>query len=185
MRLWRVAASTRTYAADDITRNKRRAAPSVSPPLGGRTTYVVGLGALSGSGAAVRPGRWNDHGQKVVYCAQTPSLAVLETAAHVDSGGLPLNRFLVAIEVPDDVWARRDHLDLATLDPSWSAIPAGLASVQAGAKWLVSMRTALLLVPSVIVHEESAVLINPAHVDAAGITARVVRKFEYDLLFRR
>lgn len=157
MRLWRVAASTCTYGSDDI----------------------------SGSGAAVRPGRWNDHGQTVVYCAQTPSLAVLETAAHVDNGGLPLNRFLVAIEVPDDVWARRDLLDLVTLDPSWSAIPAGLASVQAGAKWLLSMRTALLLVPSVIVYEESAVLINPAHADAAGITARVVRKFEYDLLFRR
>lgn len=155
--LWRVAASTRTYGADD----------------------------LSGTGAAARPGRWNDDGQKIVYCAQTPSLAVLETAAQVDSGGLPLNRFLVAIEVPDDVWARRDHLDLVTLDPSWSAIPAGLASVQVGAKWLLSMRTALLLVPSVIVYEEFAVLINPAHADAAGITAKVVRKFEYDLLFRR
>jgi hypothetical protein len=30
-------------------RNKRRAAPSVSHPLGGRTTYVVGLGALRGT----------------------------------------------------------------------------------------------------------------------------------------
>ena len=30
-----------------LMRNKRRAAPSVSLPLGGRTTYVVGLGALS------------------------------------------------------------------------------------------------------------------------------------------
>lgn len=157
--LWRVAASTRTHGADDISK--------------------------SGTGAAARPGRWNDDGQKVVYCAQTPSLAVLETAAHVDSGGLPLNRFLVAIEVPDDVWARRDHLDLVSLDASWSAIPAGLASVQVGTKWLLSMRTALLLVPSVIVYEESAVLINPADANAAGITAKVVRKFEYDLLFRR
>lgn len=132
----------------------------------------------------MHPGRWNDDGEKVVYSASTPSLAVLETAAHVDSGGLPLNRFLVAIDVPDDVWTRREILDVSTLDPSWSAIPAGLVSVQAGSQWLLAMRSALLLVPSVIVHEESAVLINPAHPDARHITAKVVRKFEYDLLFR-
>ena len=37
-------------------RNKRRAAQSVSHPLGGRTTYVVGLGALSGVRAGFRCG---------------------------------------------------------------------------------------------------------------------------------
>ena len=35
-------------------RNKRRAAPSVSPPRGGRTTYVVGLGALASKTTNVR-----------------------------------------------------------------------------------------------------------------------------------
>ena len=39
--------------------------------------------------------------------------------------------------------------------------------------------------PSDIVYEESIVLVNPVHPDARQITAKVVRKVEYDLLFRR
>lgn len=156
MKLWRIAASTRSYAADD----------------------------LSGAGAAKSPGRWNADWEPVVYCAAMASLAVLETAAHVNSAGLPLNRFLVEIDVPAAVWARRKSLRVATLDPSWAAVPAGLVSIRAGSRWLKLRSSALLQVPSVIVPEESATLINPAHADAAGIKARVVRRFEYDLLFR-
>ena len=156
MKLWRIAASTRHYGADDI----------------------------SGTGAGISPGRWNSDGIKVVYCAPTRAMAVLETAAHVDNGGFPLNRFLVALEVPDDIWRRREILDSVSLDPQWSAIPAGLASADFGTGWVRRGATALVELPSVIVHEESIVLINPAHPDASQITARVVRKFEYDLLFR-
>ena len=156
MKLWRLAASTRTYGADD----------------------------LSGAGAAKYPGRWNEANQRVVYCAGHPSLAVLETAAHIDDAGLPLNRFLVEIDVPDAVWARSEMLDVATLGATWEAIPAGQDSVRAGSAWYRAGRTALLQVPSVIVPEERAVLINAVHVDAARIKARIVRQFDYNRLFR-
>jgi RES domain-containing protein len=154
--LWRIAAETRKYSADD----------------------------LSGAGAAARPGRWNDDGQSVVYAAPTIALAVLETAAHVDDGGLPLNRFLVRIGVPDDAWRAREELDPARLPPAWSAIPAGKASVRIGADWLNSARSLIMLVPSVIVPEERAALINPLHADAKRLVAEVVRPFEYNRLFR-
>lgn len=140
---------------------------------------------LSGQGAAIHPGRWNDKGEAVVYAAETRSLCVLETAAHVDASGFPLNRFLVEIRVPDELWEAREIADAADLDPAWSAIPAGMASARHGSAWLLSKRSLLLLVPSVIVPEESVVLINPAHADASRVSARVIRKFEYDLLFRR
>jgi len=42
----------------------------------------------------------------------------------------------------------------------------------------------VLLVPSVIVHEEWVVLINPAHPGASRVSARTVRGFEYNKLFR-
>lgn len=156
MILWRIAADTRKYAADD----------------------------LGGGGAAASPGRWNDEKQPVLYTAPTIAIAVLETAAHVDDAGLPLNRYLVRIEVPDDVWAAREELDLATLPVTWSAIPAGRASVKIGSEWLASMRSPILLVPSVIVPEEWAGLVNPRHPFAKRITASIVRLFEYNRLFR-
>ena len=156
MNLWRIAAETRKYGADD----------------------------LSGAGAAKNPGRWNDDGQPAVYAAPTIAMAVLETAAHVDDSGLPLNRYLVRIEVPDSVWAARHVTDVSGLSATWSAIPAGRVSVQAGADWLRGMTTAILQVPSVIVPEEPIALINPLHPDAKTIVARIVRLFEYNRLFR-
>jgi RES domain-containing protein len=156
VKLWRIAAETRTYATTD----------------------------LSGNGAATRPGRWNDYKEPVIYCAPTIALAVLETAAHVDDTGLPLNKFIVEIDVPDNVWGRRETLDVAMLPPAWAAIPAGRASVAIGSEWLSSLRSAILMVPSVIIPEELAALINPKHGDATVITARALRIFEYDRLFR-
>ena len=156
MKLWRIAAETRSYPAD----------------------------SLSGGGAAVSPGRWNEQKQAVVYSAPTIAIAVLETAAHIDDAGLPLNRFLVEIDVPDEVGALHEEVKPAALPPAWSAIPAGRASVHFGADWLTSLRTPILLVPSVIVPEEPAALINTLHPMSCKITAKVVRPFEYNKLFR-
>jgi RES domain-containing protein len=156
VRLWRIATETRRYRADD----------------------------LSGRGAATHPGRWNDDGQAVLYCAPAIAMAVLETAAHIDTTGLPLNRFLVAIDVPDAVWAARTILSSATLPVTWRAIPAGSASVAAGSRWWTAGASAILEVPSAIVPEEPACVLNPGHADAAAFSATVVRAFEYDLLFR-
>lgn len=156
MNLWRIASETRRYPAQDV----------------------------SGEGARLRPGRWNEHGQPALYAACSISLAVLETAAHVDEDGLPLNRFLVRLEVPEAVWEAREALDPASLQPAWLSIPAGRASVKPGATWLASERAPLLVVPSAIVPEEPVVVVNPLHPRAREIGATVVRPFSCDRLFR-
>ncbi len=158
MKLWRIAAETRTYTADDLS----------------------GAGAATPTGA----GRWNGAGEPVVYCAPTIAMAVLETAAHIKAPGLPLNRFLIEINVPDTVWARRTTVNAAQLPPAWSAIPAGLASVRFGSAWLAQKNSPILEAPSVIVPEESITIINPQHPLAKKITARVVRLYDYSGLFR-
>jgi hypothetical protein len=66
-----------------------------------------------------------------------------------------------------------------------AAIPAGRVSVQSGVDWLRGMTAAILEVPSVIVPEEKAALINPLHPDAKTLSAKTIRLFEYDKLFRR
>ncbi len=111
-------------------------------------------------------------------------MAVLETAAHIDNVGLPLNRYLLEINVPDAVWGAAEELDIASLLPTWSAIPAGQASVKIGSAWLTTLRSPILLVPSAIVPEERIALVNPKHPDCKGIAARTARLFEYNRLFR-
>ena len=82
------------------------------------------------------------------------------------------------------VWRKRTELDPNALPPTWSAIPAGATSAGIGSDWLKSLRSAILMVPSVIVPEEQAALINPAHPDAVKVKAKVVRPFEYNKVFR-
>ena len=150
--LWRIAADTPQWGADD----------------------------LSGKGAALRGGRWNHAGEHAAYAATSVSLAAWETRAHFGHGTrLPWNRFLVRIDVPNDVWAARETV-AKPLPVGWDAIPEGLVSRALGSGWLRSKRSALLVVPSVIVSEECNVLINPAHADAQRIKAVKLRKFVYD-----
>jgi RES domain-containing protein len=156
VKLWRIAAETRAYPATD----------------------------MSGGGAALRPGRWNGDKEPIIYSALTISMAVLETAAHIDDTGLPLNRYLIELNVPELIWTSREVVNPRKLPSTWAAIPAGRASVKVGSEWLSSLRSAILVVPSVIVPEESVVLINPRHVEAAKSKAKSVRLFEYNRLFR-
>lgn len=150
--LWRIAADTPQWSADD----------------------------LSGQGAAHAGARWNRPGEAVAYASTSISLAAWETRAHLGRGvELPWNRFLVRIDVPDDVWAR--SAALARPPPvGWDAIPEGRVSRELGSRWLASAGGALLRVPSVIVAEEDNVLIDPAHPEATRLVATKVRKFVYD-----
>ena len=150
--LWRIASDKNTYAADD----------------------------LSGAGAERTGGRWNRRGRPAVYTSSTIALACLETVVHLNVGRLPLNRYLIRVDAADDVWAARQvHLP-ENLPLGWSAIPEGKESLDVGDAWLSALTSALLVVPSVIVPEESNVLVNPRHPDAGKISATKVRVWSYD-----
>ena len=135
---------------------------------------------MSGKGAASKGARWNHPGELVTYAATSISLAAWETRAHFGRGAaLPWNRFLVRIDVPDDVWAARQMLSRPP-PVGWNAIPEGIVSRNEGSIWLKAGTSALLAVPSVIIDEEDNILINPAHVDSVRIVASKVRRFVYD-----
>jgi RES domain-containing protein len=152
-----------------------------------RTAYRLGTDTpayeaddLSGKGAEITGGRWNEKGVAVVYAAENRSLACLETLVHLAAGGLPFNRYLVEISIPDPVWAAARREAPASLPVGWDAEPASRASISFGTAWLRSGSAAVLVIPSVIVPEECCVLVNPAHPDSAGITAVKSRRWLYD-----
>ena len=136
---------------------------------------------LSGMGAKITGGRWNSIGTPMLYCSANIALATLETLRFIRTGPLPLNRYLVRIEVPDPVWDMREVL--SPLPAAWDAIPSGLASRRAGDQWVASRRSPLLAVPSVIVPDECNVLINPLHPAIARVVATTVRRWVYDPRF--
>ncbi len=150
--VWRIATDTPTYTSDD----------------------------LSGEGAKVTGGRWNRAGMPVVYTSESIALACMETLVHLKASGLPLNRYLVRIDVPDPVWQAAKVFDAKTLPIGWDAIPEGKVSLDFGDQWLTGNSSALLVVASVIVPQEKNILINPAHPDATKITATKISKWLYD-----
>lgn len=155
--VWRIAADTATYPADD----------------------------LSGAGAKATGGRWNDKDHAVLYASTTRALACLETIVHLNGRGLPLNRYLAEITIPGPVWSAAQRETAASLPVGWDAQPASLTSIDFGTDWLLRRSSAVLVLPSVIVPEELNVLVNPAHPAAAGITGRKVRKWLYDARMHR
>lgn len=152
--LWRIAADTAKYKADDLT----------------------------GAGSANSGGRWNKIDVPAVYCATSISLACMETVVHLNT--LPFNRFLIRIEVPDLVAKSAITHTVSALPVGWDAEPAGHESIQLGTAWLQGGSTSLMYVPSIIVPEEQNVVINPAHPESAKITAVKVRKWTYDPRFK-
>lgn len=150
--LWRIATDTPSYVAED----------------------------LRGEGAKATGGRWNSVGRAALYTAPAIALACLETAVHLATPGLPLNRFLVRILVPEEVWATRTIRGVQDLPVGWQSTPPGRVSIQHGDLWLQSGVSALLQVPSVIVPEEFNIVVNPSHLDAARMTAAKVRQWVYD-----
>ncbi|WP_317615667.1 RES family NAD+ phosphorylase [Trinickia symbiotica] len=154
--IWRIATDTTEYVADDRT----------------------------GAGAKATGGRWNTKGTPMLYCSENIALACLETLVHIKAGSLPLNRYVVRIEVPHDLWSGALELD-AHGHPGWDAIPFGMVSQRAGQKWVASSASALYKVPSVIVPQERNVLINPRHPDAAKLRFHKSRnRWTYDSRLR-
>ncbi len=138
---------------------------------------------LAGTGAETTGGRWNRKGTPMVYASASRALACLETLVHLGSGDLPLDRYLVAITVPDAAWASRTKFHPASR-VGWDAEPAGLVSLEWGTAWAVSGTSLLADIPSVVVPEESNVLISPRHPDAAILGAVKIRKWTYDARLR-
>lgn len=150
--VWRIASDTPDYTAED----------------------------LGGKGAEISGGRWNRPGMPMVYCSTNIALAALETVVHLNAGALPLNRILVRIDIPDDLWDARMNSLVNLLPFGWDVLPAGKVSLDIGDGWLRSNSAALFEVPSAIVPEESNVLINPRHPDAGRITSVKTRRWTYD-----
>lgn len=154
--VWRIASDTPAYGSDD----------------------------LSGKGAEITGGRWNKKGTPLLYTAGSIALACLETIVHLGgTSPLPLNRDLIKIEITNEMWKERVIFDDSN-NVGWDALPEGLVSINWGTSWANSLSSLLAQVPSIVVPEESNVLINPKHPTASKLVATKLRRWSYDTRIR-
>jgi RES domain-containing protein len=137
---------------------------------------------LSGLGGEFASARWHTIGRRIVYLADSPASALLETLVHLDPDEDETPDFytLLRISLPGEIAIE----DLAPpQQASW--IEDQEHTRRLGDAWLIGLKTPLARIPSAIAPFTTNYLLNPAHPHAARITivSRTRERFD-NRLFR-
>jgi RES domain-containing protein len=141
-----------------------------------RKKHAKPVDLVSGAGAALFGGRWNDKGTRLTYASSHVSLVVLEALVHAST--LPKDMMLISLNVPDDVAIRRWRPK--SLPRGWADYPFGTATQKRGTAWARAGKELAVWVPSAVVPSEWNCLINQMHADIARVKAKVVGSFRFD-----
>lgn len=135
---------------------------------------------MTGEGARLWGGRWNPPGIPAVYLAESRALAALEIIVHAPREVIPLEWRLIEVEVPDDLI---ESIGMKDLPPDWQALPSSPGARNFGGDWLRLRTHAALKLPSVVIPEEHALLLNPLHPDAVRAKVSKPLEFRFDPRF--
>lgn len=131
---------------------------------------------LSGEGARLHGGRWNNAGTPVLYAASSIALAAWEVRVHLPNHVIPKkDAFSLAfISIPGS-----SICDVTGLKPRWQFNIDHSKAI--GEAWLAERKFLAMRVPSTIVEHEFNYLINPAHPMADMLRIDRVMPFLFDL----
>jgi RES domain-containing protein len=130
---------------------------------------------LDGEGGLIVSGRWHSRGRRVVYAAEHPALAILETLVHleIDPAAPPKGHFLFEIDLPVPPKPAVAKVPLSAFDD-----PAATRAI--GDRWLAAAKSMALRVPSAAAPRAFNYVLNPAHPGfaRARIVARTPEPFD-------
>lgn len=123
-----------------------------------RISSKLYISDLSGTGAMLYGGRWNQKGHHMLYTSESLSLAALEIVANLSSARLGTGLFCSEILIPDDL-----PIDaLNSLPENWNTFPHTSETAYAGSKFL-KHKGFCLKAPSSLIPTEYNYLLNPLH----------------------
>jgi RES domain-containing protein len=133
---------------------------------------------LSGVGAALEGGRWNDAEVAAVYLGLSPAICCLETFVHqTQRPVIPMK--ITELELPDDPDLYHEP-DAKSLPVGWAALPADRPSMSFGTAWLKQVSHLGLIVPSAVMPLERNIVLNPRHPAMAEVRITRILDFTYD-----
>ena len=133
---------------------------------------------ISGAGARIYGGRWNQIGYPVIYTSGSRSLAALEFLVHVPMALAPEHLCILEVNIIDTV--EKESVHESQLPSNWRNYPAPEQLIEIGTNWLKSKSSLLLDIPSAVVNKEMNTLINPLHEDIKSASLVSVEKFSFD-----
>lgn len=139
---------------------------------------------LTGRGGIRSSGRWHTKGVPIVYLAEHPALALLETLVHLDLDINEIPKTFVLLEVEYDQEDVISVLEESALQDGWSESEEQTREI--GDEWLTSGEYPLLKVPSILAPRSFNYLLNPRHQGAGAATIVDTIHHPYDpRLFKR
>lgn len=133
---------------------------------------------LSGKGAELAGGRWNNKGTALVYTSDSRALCTAEIAARITLGVTPVDFCLLTIGFPDS--APIKDVGIYTLPPEWRSYPPLAATRMIGDKFALEGKFLVLKVPSAVVPGDYNYLINPFHEDIRKVKIVKTENFIFD-----
>ena len=133
--------------------------------------------AFTGEGARTYGGRWNTPGIAAVYLAESRALAALGIVVHAPREALLLDWFVIEVEIDDSLI---DRVPRSKLPVDWRMNPSSRSAQLFGSVWLRDRRNLALLLPSVIIPEEKALLLNPSHPAMRSVRPGPPERFNFD-----
>lgn len=142
---------------------------------------ISNYATLDGAGGLYASGRWHSKGQLIVYCAQNPSTALLETLVHLEIDAEDRPDYFQSLKVDGP-----DTLSCETIESH--QLPTGwmndlTVTQRIGDNWLSEARTLLLKVPSILVPETWNILVNPIHPEVSSLKIAASYQHAFDARF--
>ena len=114
----------------------------------------------------------------MVYLGGSRALTALEMLVHLTT---PMSRAkpfrIIEVKIPTDLIS---VYPLKILPAGWRVQPPGRLTMEIGDDWLRAGSDLALRVPSVIVPEESNILINPLHSEFGQLEVSTTGSFSFD-----
>lgn len=133
---------------------------------------------ISGYGAKLYGGRWNNAGNSMLYTACSPSLAMLEFVCNASGIAKTVQTSLLTLKLDSKV--KFEQLTVNEMPENWQDVPAPDILKRIGDNWLKGNTSVGIKVPSAVMPIEFNVLINPLHKDFSKLTIENIVKMDID-----
>lgn len=132
---------------------------------------------LTGYGAQLFGGRWNEKGIPALYTSSSLSLCMLEVLVHCEKSVYPTDMYFAELEFPDEL-VPEDFFEADDDDEE----------IFAGTDWLKSKSSAAIKVCSAVLPVSYGgdfnVIFNPRHYDFSKLKIKTVVECPFDLRLR-
>ncbi len=134
--------------------------------------------AFSGEGARLYGGRWNSRGRRVVYLGSSRAMAALEMLVHLPSPQSRAKPYrMIEVSIPGELVA---SYPVSVLPRGWRGEGGVNMTREVGDDWLEAGGQLALRVPSVLIPEETNLLVNPDHPDFPRVVIGDAMDFHFD-----